>query len=131
MTGPGRSDIRERAQAWARVAPGRGRLAGAVLTPALGLGLCLAAALLAPALARTRLGPPSVAPVAERLIDAVVNITTKQTLKGLEGERLPKVPKNAPFEEFFDDFFDRKGRPSPDRKVAAQGSGFVIDGKEG
>jgi serine protease Do len=130
MTGPERSDIRERDETPARVLPGRAGVTAA-LTPALCLGLCLAVALLAPALAQTRLGPPSVAPVAERLIDAVVNITTKQTLKGLEGERLPKVPKNAPFEEFFDDFFDRKGRPSPDRKVAAQGSGFVIDGKEG
>jgi serine protease Do len=130
MTGPERSDIRERDEMPARGAPGRGGVAAA-LTPALCLGLCLAVALLAPALAQTRTGPPSVAPVAERLIDAVVNITTKQTLKGLEGERLPKVPKNAPFEEFFDDFFDRKGRPSPDRKVTAQGSGFVIDGKEG
>jgi serine protease Do len=110
---------------------GRSLGAGAALAPALCLGLCLAAALLAPALAQTRLGPPSVAPIAEKLIDAVVNITTKQTLKGMEGERLPKVPKNAPFEEFFDDFFQRKGKSSPDRKVTGQGSGFVIDGKEG
>jgi serine protease Do len=96
------------------------------------LGLAALTAWLAPALAQSnRLGPPSVAPVAERLIDAVVNITTKQTLKGMEGERLPKVPKNAPFEEFFDDFFERKGKAPPDRKVTAQGSGFVIDGKEG
>ena len=84
-----------------------------------------------PALAQTRQGPPSVAPVAEKLIDAVVNISTKQTLKGAEGAPLPKVPKGAPFEEFFDDFFDTKGGKSPDRKVTAQGSGFVIDGKEG
>ena len=129
MTRPERSDIRKRAETSAAVAPIRGRAAPAA--PALCLGLCLAAVLFAPALAQTRPGPPSVAPVTEKLIDAVVNITTKQTLKGMEGERLPKVPKNAPFEEFFDDFFDRKGRPLPDRKVAAQGSGFVIDGKEG
>jgi serine protease Do len=69
--------------------------------------------------------------VAEKLIDAVVNISTKQTMKGAEGAPLPKVPKGAPFEEFFDDFFDKKGGKSPDRKVTAQGSGFVIDGKEG
>ncbi|HWE18102.1 MAG TPA: trypsin-like peptidase domain-containing protein [Hyphomicrobiaceae bacterium] len=94
-------------------------------------GLCLLSALFAPALAQVRNGPPSVAPVAERLIDAVVNISTKQTLKGSEGAPLPKVPKGAPFEEFFDDFFDRKENRSPDRKVTAQGSGFVVDGKEG
>jgi serine protease Do len=86
--------------------------------------------LLAPALAQSRQGPPSIAPVAEKLIDAVVNISTKQTMKGAEGAPLPKVPKGAPFEEFFDDFFDKKGK-SPDRRVTAQGSGFVIDGKEG
>jgi serine protease Do len=94
-------------------------------------GLCLLAAFLAPGLAQSRAGPPSVAPVAEKLIDAVVNISTKQTLKGAEGAPLPKVPKGAPFEEFFDDFFDRKEKRSPDRKVTAQGSGFVVDGKEG
>jgi serine protease Do len=96
-----------------------------------GAGLCLMTGLFAPARAETHYGPPSVAPVAEKLIEAVVNISTKQTLKGAEGVPLPKVPKGAPFEEFFDDFFDRKGGKSPERKVTAQGSGFVIDGKEG
>ena len=129
MIGPGRSHIhgnRPGRQAFLRHAAGR--------VPVLGLGLCLGllAALLVPASAQTRQGPPSVAPVAEKLIDAVVNISTKQTMKGAEGAPpLPKVPKGAPFEEFFDDFFDRKGSKSPDRKVTAQGSGFVIDGKEG
>src|SRR6185312_15381525 len=101
--------------------------------PVLGLGLCVCVLTppLLPALAQSRQGPPSVAPVAEKLIDAVVNISTKQTMKGAEGAPPPKVPKGAPFEEFFDDFFDRKGGKSPDRKVTAQGSGFVIDGKEG
>ena len=77
-------------------------------------------------------GPASVAPIAEKLIDAVVNISTTQTLKGAEGVPLPKVPKGAPFEEFFEDFFNRKGGRSPsERKVSSLGSGFVIDGKEG
>jgi serine protease Do len=89
------------------------------------------AVLLTPAMAQMR-GPASVAPVAEKLLDAVVNISTNQTLKGAEGAPLPKVPKGAPFEEFFEDFFNRKGgRPPGDRKISAQGSGFVIDGKEG
>jgi serine protease Do len=94
--------------------------------------LCAIATLLAPALAQSRGGPPSVAPIAEKLLDAVVNISTNQTLKGAEGGPLPKVPKGAPFEEFFDDFFSKKGGRAPtERKVSAQGSGFVIDGKEG
>jgi serine protease Do len=76
-------------------------------------------------------GPESVAPLAEKLQDAVVNISTSQTMKGPEGAPLPKVPKGAPFEEFFEDFFKRKGASPSDRKVSSLGSGFVIDGKEG
>jgi serine protease Do len=98
-------------------------------------GLTAAAVLLValmPASAQTQRGPTSVAPVAEKLIDAVVNISTSQTLKGPEGVPLPRVPKGAPFEEFFEDFFKRKGGTSPsDRKVSSLGSGFVVDGKEG
>ncbi len=87
------------------------------------------------ALAETRLGigPTSVAPVAEKLIDAVVNISTTQVTKGPEGVPLPNVPKGSPFDEFFEDFFNRKGGRAPpsEHKVSSLGSGFVIDGKEG
>ena len=76
-------------------------------------------------------GPKSVAPLATKLIDAVVNIATTQTVKGPQGVPLPKVPKGSPFEEFFDDFFNKRGGPRTDRKVSSLGSGFVIDGKEG
>jgi serine protease Do len=87
---------------------------------------------LVPAVSQTVRGPTSVAPVAEKLIDAVVNISTSQSVKGPEGVPLPRVPKGAPFEEFFEDFFNRKGKRGPsDRKVSSLGSGFVIDGKEG
>jgi serine protease Do len=77
-------------------------------------------------------GPPSVAPIAEKLIDAVVNISTSQNVKGPSGVPLPRVPKGAPFDDFFDEFFNRRGGSGPqDRKVSSLGSGFVIDGKEG
>ncbi len=82
------------------------------------------------ALAQSR-GPQSVAPVAERLAPAVVNISTSQTVKGSSGGALPRVPKGAPFEEFFDDFFKPGKAAGPERKVSSLGSGFVIDGKEG
>jgi serine protease Do len=109
------------------VARGGGRLARRV-----GLGAALLLTTLGAASSQTPRGPTSVAPVAEKLIDAVVNISTSQTLKGPEGVPLPRVPKGAPFEEFFEDFFNRKGGRSPsDRKVSSLGSGFVIDGKEG
>jgi serine protease Do len=77
-------------------------------------------------------GPQSVAPVAEKLIDAVVNISTSQTVKGQQGAPLPRVPKGSPFEEFFEEYFRKGGgQPRQDRKSSSLGSGFVIDGKEG
>ena len=77
-------------------------------------------------------GPRSVAPIAEKLIDAVVNISTSQTVKVPQGVPLPRVPKGSPFEDLFDDFFNKKGgKQQSERKVSSLGSGFVIDGKEG
>lgn len=78
-----------------------------------------------PALAR---GPVSVADVAEDLQNAVVNISTTQTLKGT-GQSVPghRGPKGSPFEEFFDDFFEEDEGGGVPRKVSSLGSGFVID----
>ena len=98
------------------------------LAVALALAVCPAGA----ALALSEGGPASVAPLAKRLSDAVVNISTSQTVKGPQGVPLPKVPKGSPFEDFFEDFFNKRGgAPRGDRKVSSLGSGFVIDGKEG
>jgi serine protease Do len=84
-----------------------------------------------PATAQTR-GPQSVAPVAEGLIEAVVNISTSQAIKGPQGLPLPSVPKGSPYNEYFDEFFDnRNGRSGSDRMVSSLGSGFIVDGKEG
>jgi serine protease Do len=97
-----------------------------------GLGASLIVVLFALGSAEARDGPASVAPIAEKLIDSVVNISTTQTIKSPEGVPLPRVPKGAPFEEFFEEFFNRKGGRAPaERKVSSLGSGFVIDGKEG
>lgn len=78
-------------------------------------------------------GPPSVAPVAEHLIDAVVNISSTQVSKQTAEAPLPEVPKGSPFEDMFEDFFDRRGGGSGpgERRVSSLGSGFVIDGHEG
>jgi serine protease Do len=89
------------------------------------LALLLAGLAATPSPAR---GPDSVADVAEGLQDAVVNISTTQTLKGT-AEAVPNGPgpKGSPFEEFFDDFFDEEGGNGLARKVSSLGSGFVID----
>src|SRR6202051_1987578 len=71
-----------------------------------------APALSVPALAR---GPDGIADVAEKVIDAVVNISTSQTIEakgGAEGRgAMPQLPPGSPFEEFFDDFFKNRRGP--------------------
>src|SRR6202161_1774169 len=84
-------------------------------------------------------GPDGIADVAEKVIDAVVNISTSQTVeaKNLGGEgrgAMPQLPPGSPFEEFFDDFFkNRRGGPGgkggdlQPHKTNSLGSGFIID----
>ena len=102
----------------------------------------------APALAR---GPDGIADVAEKVIDAVVNISTSQNVeaknndsdKGNSDEKgsqdrgskrgaNPQLPPDSPFSEFFDEFFkNRRGNPNSKgnsaQKVTSLGSGFIID----
>jgi serine protease Do len=105
--------------------------------------------LVTPAAAR---GPDGIADVAEAVIDAVVNISTSQTVTaGGPGHTGPEsrpgpgpspspegrqgqLPPGSPFEEFFDEFFknrrgqgDPKGGDRSPRRVNSLGSGFVID----
>ena len=96
----------------------------------------------APAQAR---GPDGIADVAEKVIDAVVNISTSQNVeakssggdqgneeRGSKRGANPQLPPDSPFSEFFDEFFkNRKGGPDSkggaSRKVNSLGSGFIID----
>jgi serine protease Do len=102
-----------------------------LLRPRWGHGLLAAACLIAAwgiapyAAAQTR-GPASVADIAERLQNAVVNISTTQKLKDSKEVPLPEVPKGSPFEEFFEDFFDKQDRGRGQR-ANSLGSGFVIE----
>jgi serine protease Do len=91
-----------------------------------------------PAFAR---GPEGVADVAEKVIDAVVNISTSQTVEakggggGSDGRgAIPQLPPGSPFEEFFDDFFKNRrgggkggGGDLQPHKTNSLGSGFIID----
>src|SRR5262245_33242158 len=91
----------------------------------LAAGLMLAPA--SPALAQSR-GPASVADTAEKLQNAVVNISTTQKLKESREVPPPEVPKGSPFEEFFEDFFDKQDRNrGGGQRANSLGSGFVID----
>jgi serine protease Do len=78
-----------------------------------------------PAFARG--APDSFADLAERLSPAVVNISTSQTVRGRAGEGMPGLPEGSPFEDFFEEFMQRQGRPNAPRRVQSLGSGFVVD----
>jgi serine protease Do len=90
------------------------------------LGLLISIAMAAAAQAA---GPESVANAAERLLPAVVNISTTQKMEGTGQVPMPNLPENSPFREFFDDFFEKQQREGdqPQRRVSSLGSGFVID----
>jgi serine protease Do len=105
--------------------------------------ICLSAtSVLIPAPASAR-GPDGIADVAEKVIDAVVNISTSQTVEakgGGEGRgAMPQLPPGSPFEEFFDDFFKNRRGPGGNprggdkggdlqpRKTNSLGSGFIVD----
>lgn len=86
----------------------------------------------APVLAASVKGPDTIADLVETLQDAVVNISTTQTAKAERPENLPKLPEGSPFQDFFDEFFKKRGEggggdTTPGRRVQSQGSGFVID----
>lgn len=96
--------------------------------------LLIAAALLlggGPALAKA--GPEGFSDLANKLLPAVVNISTTQTLKAdRQRPEMPQFPPGSPFEEFFKDFLDRNmprgQRPEAQpRRATSLGSGFIID----
>ena len=84
----------------------------------MGLAITLgAASMLASAPASAR-GPDGIADVAEKVIDAVVNISTSQTVEAKGGGdrgAMPQLPPGSPFEEFFDDFFKNRRGGGPAR----------------
>jgi serine protease Do len=119
---------------------GLGLLRGA----AIAVIVCAApAAAIVPATSRPALadGPASVADLAQGLIEAVVNISTSQTVKGNESDGgdgsdsvpAPQEPDGSPFQEFFKDFFGNQGQAqdAPSHEVQSLGSGFIIDAQRG
>jgi len=98
------------------------------------LALVVATAVATSAFARP--APDSFADLAARLLPAVVNISTTQTLpdksdKNSRGPDVPQFPPGSPFEEFFKDFLDKNrpgGQPQAlPRHATSLGSGFIID----
>lgn len=107
------------------------------------LALALAAPLAAgPALAQQQpINPPAVrgmaqasmADLVERVMPAVVNISASTTVENRGGRVLPQLPPGTPFEDLFEEFFNRRGQQGqaqptpPQRRSNSAGSGFIID----
>src|SRR6266849_5502738 len=77
-------------------------------------------------------GPDAIADIAEKVIDAVVNISTSQKVE-VHNTPMPQLPNDPRLDELFRDFFNRRGQGDPQgrdrspRRVNSLGSGFIID----
>jgi serine protease Do len=101
-----------------------------------GVLLILAPMLGAPGAAASP-APASFADLVDKLIPAVVNISTVETLKPDQGgdspsAQMPQLPPGSPFDQFFHNFFDHgpsgQGRQEAEpRRASSLGSGFIID----
>jgi len=107
-------------------AGGSARGAVARIVAALVAVVLIAGALPATALAQGR--PDSFADLADRLLPSVVNVSTTQTVQREDFPEIPNFPEGSPFEDFFRDFFERRGQqPDRPRRATSLGSGFIID----
>ena len=80
--------------------------------------------------------PESFADLADEVTDAVVNISASTTVEA-RSRALPQLPPGTPFEDLFEEFFNRRGQgkaagrgdsaPQRQRRSNSLGSGFVID----
>jgi serine protease Do len=91
--------------------------------------VCLSTVLLISSASESWARPDSFADLAEKLMPAVVNISTSQTV-----DRRSAAPGRPPMNDFFEEFFRRgqrgQGGPSAkpkQRKVSSLGSGFIVD----
>src|SRR5215217_1085944 len=83
-----------------------------------------------------RSAPESFADLAAEVTPAVVNISASTTVE-TRNRTLPQLPPGTPFEDLFEEFFNRRGQggngenspnsPSRPRSSNSLGSGFVID----
>ncbi len=101
------------------------------------LGLLLLIVVL-PGAVLAKPAPDSFADLAAKLLPAVVNVSTTQTIKSDKpgentGPEVPQFPPGSPFEEFFKDFFDKNqphGQSQQEalpRHATSLGSGFIVD----
>lgn len=82
-------------------------------------------------------GPEGFTELADQVTNAVVNISATTTVEAGKDRALPQMPRGTPFEDLFEEFFNRRGGPGGpggpgegprrQRKSSSLGSGFIID----
>ena len=77
--------------------------------------------------ASARSTPDSFADLAQKLLPAVVNISSSQLISKNPMQGLPKAPPGSPFEDFFKEFRDKNKKDGGRRQATSLGSGFIID----
>jgi serine protease Do len=73
---------------------------------------------------------PSLNPLVQRVLPAVVNISAQLSTEAAAQSDQPgegSDQPNSPFDQFLRRFFDNRGLPQMHREVMALGSGFIID----
>lgn len=77
--------------------------------------------------------PASFADLSEKLLPAVVNISsTHKSIEPKDFPDMPHFPPGSPFEDFFEEFMDRRGEGGmPMTPPASLGSGFILDAAQG
>ncbi len=90
---------------------------------ALLVATCLAAAATPATLARP--APDNFAELSDRLLPAVVNISTSQKVERPDLAEAPQFPPGSPYEDMFKDYYERQQQGGG--QVTSLGSGFVID----
>ena len=76
--------------------------------------------------------PESFADLASRLSPTVVNISSTQKIEEAQDyPEIPQFPPGSPFQDFFEEFMNRRGHGVPFAPPSMMGSGFVIDAQNG
>ena len=76
--------------------------------------------------------PGSFADLSEKLLPSVVNISsTHKAVQPEDFPEMPHFPPGSPFEDFFEEFMDKRGEDMPSTPPASLGSGFVVDAEKG
>src|SRR5712691_3133324 len=78
----------------------------------------------------TAVALPSLNPLVQRVLPAVVNISAQISSEGAaqpEQSAEESDQSSTPFDELLKRFFENRGTPQPGREAVALGSGFIVD----